>query len=114
MKKCPSILRLNLHREFFAAIAAGTKKTEYREIKPYWQTRLEGRHFDLIHFRNGYATNAPEMLVEFAGLRRQRRGVNAKYAIRLGRILKLTRWPRPLQRSVSRFQLKPARCRSRA
>ena len=30
MKKRPSILHLNLHREFFAAIAAGTKKTEYR------------------------------------------------------------------------------------
>jgi hypothetical protein len=94
MKKRPSILRLTLHREFFAAIAAGTKKTEYRDFKPYWQTRLEGRHYDLIHFRNGYATRAPEMLVEFAGLRRQGRGAKALYAIRLGRILKLTRWRR--------------------
>jgi len=40
----------------------------------------------------GYATRAPEMLVEFAGLRRQGRGAKAQYAIRLGRILKLTRW----------------------
>jgi hypothetical protein len=94
MKKRPSILRLTLHRRFFAAIAAGTKKTEYRDFKPYWQTWLEGRHYDLIHFRNGYATRAPEMLVKFAGLRRQGRGANAKYAIRLGRILKLTRWHR--------------------
>jgi hypothetical protein len=92
MKKRPSILRLTLHREFFAAIAAGTKKTEYPDFKPYWQTRLEGRHYDLIHFRNGYATRAPETLVEFAGLRRQGRGANALYAIRLGRILELTRW----------------------
>ena len=92
MKKRPLVLRLNLHREFFAAIAAGTKKTEYREFKPYWQTRLEGRHYDLIQFRNGYATRAPEMLVEFAGLRRQGRGASARYAIRLGRIRKLTRW----------------------
>ena len=92
MKKAPSILHLNLHREFFAAIAAGTKKTEFRDCKPYWQSRLEGRHYDLVQFRNGYATKAPEMLVEFAGLRRQGRGAAAKYAIRLGRILKLTRW----------------------
>ena len=100
MKKRPSILPLTLHREFFAAIAAGTKKTEYREIKPYWQNRLEGRHYDLIHFRNGYATNAPEMLVEFVGLRRQGRGASAKYAIRLGRILKITHWP-PRKKSTA-------------
>src|ERR1017187_6408831 len=30
MKKDPAILHLNLHRESFAAIAAGTKNTEYR------------------------------------------------------------------------------------
>ena len=92
MKQRPSILHLNLHREFFAAIAAGTKTTEYRARTPYWRTRLEGRRYDLIKFRNGYATRAPEMLVEFAGLRRQGRGAKAQYAIRLGRILKLTRW----------------------
>ena len=92
MKNRVSILRLNLHREFFAAIAAGTKKTEYRDFKPYWQTRLEHRHYDLVHFRNGYATKAPEMLVQFAGLRREGRGASAKYAIRLGRILKITHW----------------------
>ncbi len=27
----------------FAVIAAGTTKTDYRDFKPYWQTRLEGR-----------------------------------------------------------------------
>jgi hypothetical protein len=26
----PLVLHLNLHREFFAGIAAGTKKTDYR------------------------------------------------------------------------------------
>jgi hypothetical protein len=89
MKKDPAILHLNLHREFFAAIAAGTKKTEYRARTPHWRSRLEGRRYDVIKFRNGYATRAPEMLVEFAGLRRQGRGAKALYAIRLGRILKL-------------------------
>ena len=85
-------LHLNLHRQYFDAIAGGTKKTEYRTRTPYWRTRLEGRRYNLIKFRNGYATRAPEMLVEFAGLRRHGRGANALYAIRLGRIRKLTRW----------------------
>ncbi len=57
-------LHLNLHREFFAPIAAGTKPTEYRARTAYWRRRLEGRRYDVIQFRNGYATQAPEMLVE--------------------------------------------------
>ena len=87
-----SILHLNLHREWFAAIAKRTKRIEYRSQTPYWRTRLEGRHYDAIQFRNGYATNAPEMLVEFLGLRRYGNGRNGYYAIRLGRILKIKRW----------------------
>jgi hypothetical protein len=86
------ILHLTLHREHFAAVAAGKKRTEYRKTKPYWQKRLEGREYDLVKFRNGYAPNAPEMLVEFRGIRREGKGRNAEYAIRLGRIRKISRW----------------------
>lgn len=87
-----SVLHLNLHREFFAQIAAGAKRIEYRSRTPYWRRRLEGRHYDVIQFRNGYATRAPEMLVEFRGLRRYGKGRAGYYAIRLGRILKIKRW----------------------
>lgn len=86
------ILHLNLRREFFAAIAAGTKRTEFRDVKPHWRSRLEGRHYDQILFRNGYAKDAPEMLVEFRGVRKERSGRGASYAIRLGKILKIKRW----------------------
>ena len=87
-----SVLHLTLHREWFAAIAAGTKRIEYRAQTPYWRKRLEGRQYDVIRFRNGHARNAPEMQVEFRGLRRYGRGPNACYAIRLGRILHIKRW----------------------
>ncbi len=86
------MLHLNLKREWFAAIAKKTKCIEYRSQTPYWRKRLEGRHYDAIQFRNGYATKAPETLVEFRGLRRYGRGRKAYYAIRLGRILKIKRW----------------------
>jgi hypothetical protein len=92
MNKSPAILHLNLHRQFFAAIAARTKRIEYRSQTSYWKKRLEDRHYDVIHFRNGYATKAPEMLVEYRGLRRYGKGRNAHYAIRLGRILRITNW----------------------
>ena len=87
-----SVLHLNLHREWFAAIAARSKRIEYRDQTPYWKKRLEGRHYDVIQFRNGYATNAPEMLVKFRGLRRYGKERNAYFAIQLGRILKIKRW----------------------
>ena len=63
--KKAAVLHLNLHREFFARIASGEKTTEYRDRTEYWKTRLEKRQYDVIQFRNGYATDAPEMLVEF-------------------------------------------------
>jgi hypothetical protein len=59
-----AILRMTLKREFFDKIARGEKNEEFREYKPHWKKRLEGRKYDAILFRNGYASNAPEMLVE--------------------------------------------------
>jgi hypothetical protein len=93
----PEILHLNLHRKFFAAIANKQKRIEYRKQSPYWRKRLEGRKYDTIQFRNGYAKDAPEMLVEFRGLRRYGKGHTARYAIRLGRILKIRRWSKSRQ-----------------
>jgi hypothetical protein len=88
----PTILHLNLHREWFATIVAKTKRMEYRRRTPYWKTRLENRKYDMIQFRNGYATAAPEMQVEFLGVRRIKKDGNNVYAIRLGKILKIKRW----------------------
>jgi hypothetical protein len=92
MSLTPVVLHLNLHRKFFAQIAAGTKRTEYRDQTPYWRKRLDSRKYDVIQFRNGYAIKAPEMLVEFRGLRRFGKGRNAYYAIQLGSVLKIKRW----------------------
>ncbi len=80
------VLRLTLHREFFDAIAAGRKKTEYREDKPYWRARLIDREYDAVVFRNGYASNAPLMRVECLAIGKDRQG---RFAIRLGKILEI-------------------------
>jgi hypothetical protein len=73
----PEILHLTLHREFFDAIARKRKRIEYRKRSPHWRKRLEGRNYNAILFRNGYAQDAPEMLVEFRGLRRYGQGRDA-------------------------------------
>ena len=77
------VLHLNLYRKYFDAILNGIKTIEYRDITPYWSRRLEGKHSDVIKFRNGYAKVAPEMVVEYKGM-----GIdNGKYAIQLGKVL---------------------------
>ena len=83
-------LHLNLYRKYFDAILKGEKTTEYRDVTPYWSKRLEGRHYDVIKFRNGYRKDAPEMIVEFKGigiLYNQTTITAPIYAIDLGKVL---------------------------
>ena len=80
MKK---VLHLNLYRKYFDQILKKEKTIEYRDITPYWSKRLEGRHYDVIKFRNGYRKDAPEMVVEYKGMYVS----DSEYAIVLGNIL---------------------------
>lgn len=93
-------------------ILSGEKKEEYREVKPYWITRLlhyQWEHdctpfifhdmeilYDAIEFRNGYAKDAPTMLVRYEGVRigNTKEGWADSYqtgvfVIRLGEILEV-------------------------
>lgn len=104
-------LHLTLKKKWFDMIASGEKKEEYREIKPHWIKRLFNnqalktwdvrdfghngcKSFDVIVFRHGYASNAPEIKVECKGIK-VGYGVNSwgaewgqKYfVIKLGEIL---------------------------
>jgi hypothetical protein len=75
----PKVLHLNLHREWFAAIVAETKRIEYRRRTPYWKTRLENRKYDVIQFRNGYATYASEILKTLETFGRARKAEGEKF-----------------------------------
>lgn len=91
------ILRLMLDREHFAKIVEGKKPYEFRGLTDYWKSRLEGREYDAILFRNGYLPEAPEMLIEFLGCEKW----SHSYAIKLGRIVELKRWPfQPLHQNA--------------
>ncbi|MCP4440100.1 MAG: ASCH domain-containing protein [Aureispira sp.] len=93
-------LHLTLTKKWFDLILSGKKTIEYRECKPYWKARLEGKSFDEIVFINGYGKDRPFMRVEFATMFKARvhydtTGANGKifnanvncYAIVLGEIL---------------------------
>ena len=75
------ILHLNLYRKYFDAIADGTKTIEYRDKTDYWKKRIEGRKYDIIKFRNGYAKDAPTMLVEYKGY-----NIGEEYELKLGKV----------------------------
>ncbi len=76
-------------KEWFDQIAAGTKKTEYRDIVPFWTSRLfdtEGkrRKYDRIEFINGYNKDARRLITAFEGFTTR----NNTYCIKIGKILK--------------------------
>ena len=89
------ILHLTLFKKWFDEIKSGKKKFEYREIKPYWTKRLfeenekgnsKPKHYDFILFRNGYAKNAPKMLVKFLGVKIDKK--NKRYVVGVGKEFK--------------------------
>lgn len=90
-------LQLTLERQYFDQIATGVKTQEFRERKEYWATRLEGRDYDTIIFRNGYGPKVPEMEVEFKGVKKITRNGDPLYAIQLGNILSIKRWNGPAE-----------------
>ena len=66
------MLTLPIKKKWFDMILSGEKKEEYREIKPYYNTRIglcydgtllndEGEERDVL-FRNGYGKNAPSFI----------------------------------------------------
>lgn len=85
-------LHLTLFRRWFIDIFEGTKTEEYREIKPFCAKR-PFQHYDTVTFRNGYAKDAPLMVVEFKGVEVKtiHHPIHHKpitvFAVKLGRIL---------------------------
>jgi hypothetical protein len=88
------VLYLTLKRKWFDMIASGEKLEEYREIKPYWVKRLcgpqfrdcdrtailvldgickkdvfNGKNYDFVTAKNGYATDAPRVEWFHKGIR---------------------------------------------
>lgn len=42
------VLRLPIQKKWLDKIISGEKTSDYREIKPYWNNRLEGREYDEV------------------------------------------------------------------
>lgn len=82
-------LKIIIKGEYFDMIKSGEKKIEYREVTPFWTSRLfdkEGkkRSYDNVLFINGYNKDARRLTTEFKGVTIK----NGVYNINLGKIIK--------------------------
>jgi hypothetical protein len=62
-------LYMTIKKEWFEKIKSGQKQIEFREIKPYWTTRLQHddgsfKNFEQICFINGYSKHSPRFCIE--------------------------------------------------
>lgn len=60
------MLTLSIKKKWFDMIKSGEKKEEYREIKPYYDSRFKLyepflSYFDDVVFRNGYRKDSPKI-----------------------------------------------------
>ena len=60
-------LTLAIKKKWFDMIASGVKLEEYREIKPYYQSRFN-KPLTHIRFTNGYGNSVPSVTVELLGI----------------------------------------------
>jgi hypothetical protein len=78
-------LKIVIKKIYFDQIASGEKKIEYRDVKPFWQSRLydangKKKIYDNIEFINGYNADAKRMITKFEGFEKK----GTKYNIKVG------------------------------
>jgi hypothetical protein len=91
-----------LKRKWFAEIVAGSKRVEYRDIRPTWTKRLRSVTvpFRLV-LRNGMLPPVPvvavriDRIVPNPWITKKHSG---SYALHIGRILKVENWDRVKKR----------------
>ncbi len=90
-------LTMNIKRQFFAAIVAGTKRIEYRRMSKFWRPRIEPLKAPFqLRLLNGMTPPIPEALVIVTRVTRDRAA--REYRLHLGRVLKVRRWSRRRQK----------------
>jgi hypothetical protein len=86
-------LTMNIKRRFFAAIVAGTKRIEYREMKPFWKRRIDPMKTPFkLRFLNGMTDPVPKAVVVVTRVTKGRSP--PEYRLHLGKVLSVRRWNR--------------------
>jgi len=83
------VLKIVIKGEWFDLISSNKKKIEYREVTPFWISRLydkngKKRTYQLIEFINGYNKDARRMISEYNGFNKK----GNLFHIQIGKIKK--------------------------
>lgn len=98
-------LTTTIKRQWLQEIVAGRKRTEYREIKPYWTKKLKQVQPPfLLRLINGMQHRAPEVTVLIDKVRKNTR--RGDYELSIQRIVAVRNWDRrrkrlPLKRKIN-------------
>lgn len=60
-------LFMTIKKQYFIEILAGTKTEDFRIVKPYLVSKLVGKEYSHIIFKNGYSRNSPRLEAEYIG-----------------------------------------------
>ena len=86
-----------IKREWLAQIIAGTKKIEYRQIKPYWTKRFERVTVPFeLRLRNGMNPPVPEATVLIHKVTKYRRA--GEYQLHIKKVLGFKHWDKRRQK----------------
>jgi hypothetical protein len=91
MRKSYDRITTTIEREWLAQIIAGTKKIEYRQIKPYWTERFAkvSMPFEL-RLLNGMNPPVPEVTVLISRIAKDRRA--GEYRLHIKKVLSFRHW----------------------
>jgi hypothetical protein len=86
-----------VEREWLTEIIAGTKKIEYRQIKPYWTKRFEKVSLPFeLRLLNGMNPPVPEVTVLIHKITKDSRA--GEYRLHIKKILGFKHWDRRRKR----------------
>jgi hypothetical protein len=85
-----------IKRQWLAEIVAGTKKIEYRQIKPYWSTRLKSVTVPFeLRLINGMSPPIPEVTFLIHKITKDRR--ERVYELHIKKVLGFKHWDKRRQ-----------------
>ncbi len=85
-----------IEREWLAEIIAGTKKVEYRQIKPYWTKRFSKVSLPFeLRLLNGMNPPVPEVTVLIHRITKDRRA--GEYRLHIKKVLGFKHWDKRRQ-----------------
>lgn len=80
------ILRLPVNENWYHLILSGRLTFDYREIKPYWIKRLEGKEYDIVEFYHRFKNEIEPIRYKFKSIKKDKlQGYNLEvYIIEFG------------------------------